>query len=84
MERILHGISTLWIYARRDKYKQELTEEDARLAVLEANAMDAGELSQLHHRRTVIADELRGLSAPLTWRSFIADETDEDDIRRAA
>lgn len=84
MERILHGISTLWVYARRDKYKQELSEEDARLAAREATAMDAGELSQLQHRRTIIADELRGLSAPLTWRSFIADENNDEDIRRAA
>lgn len=82
MERILHSISTLWVYARRDKYRQELLDEDRELAEQEVAAKDAGQLSQVRYRRDVIADELRGLSAPLTWRSFIADE--DEDIRRAA
>ncbi|MBS1814373.1 MAG: hypothetical protein JSS87_05825 [Acidobacteria bacterium] len=78
MERILHSLTTLWIYARRNKYMDVLTVEDANLARRERETENSDLLQQIRQRRTTIAEELRDLSAPLSWRSLFSSEKSGD------
>ena len=77
MDRILHSISTLWIYARREKYIDALAAEDAELAMREQEEENSSLLNQIRHRRAAIAEEMRGLAAPLSWRSLVIEAKPE-------
>lgn len=70
MEHFLNFFSTLWIYARRKKYISDLHCEDAGLSVRDYDLQKPEILQQVRYRRAQIAEEIRSLKAPFSWRSL--------------
>lgn len=70
MEHILNFFSTLWIYARRNRYIANLQAEDAGLSVRDYDLQKPQILQQVRYRRAQIAEEIRCLRAPFSWRSL--------------
>jgi hypothetical protein len=71
MNTVIHALTTLWVYLRREHYLDMLLLEDDKLAMAEkqASGMD---LALLHARRASLAQDMYALSAPLRWNSLFS------------
>jgi hypothetical protein len=69
MDTLVHVVSTLWIYLRREHYLRMATEAEAQLATM-ANTASGPTLRRIEHKRHQIAADILRLSAPLTWASL--------------
>ncbi len=81
MNAVIHALTTLWVYFRREHYLDQLLLEDDRLAMAEKSASGTT-LARLRARRGALTRDMNALIAPLHWRSLLSARTEATALRQ--